>query len=229
MNVKRKHVGKRKVDVIAQAIKENGTAQRITVKKYPKSIYKEEAYKAALDSDVIFSCVDRPHPRQILNLIAYANMIPVIDGGILVRTNKTNTKLIGADWKTHTVGYDRPCLECLDQFTASLANLDKEGKLDDSKYMEGADESIRRLVSNENVFAFSMNLASLEILQLLSLIVLPEYLAKTQQQFYHFTTRDFEKEATEKCKEKCFYKAMTGLGDNTGVIMYELVKYELEV
>jgi len=229
MNVKKKHVGKRKVDVIAQAMKENGTAQRITVKKYPFSIYKEEAFKAALDCDVIFSCVDRPHPRQILNLIAYAYMIPVVDGGILVRTNKTNTKLVGADWKIQTVGYERPCLECLEQFTSTLANLDKEGKLDDPKYMEGADESIRRLVSNENVFAFSMNVASLEVLQLLSLIVLPEYLAKTNQQFYHFTTREFEKEPKSECNDNCFYKAMTGLGDNTAVIMYEQIGHEEEV
>ncbi len=225
MNVKRKHVGKRKVDVIAQAIKENGTAQRILVKKYPFSIFKEVAFKAALDSDLILSCVDRPHPRQILNLIAYSYMIPVIDGGILVRTNKTNTKLVGADWKIQTVGYERPCLECLGQFTSSLANLDKEGKLDDPKYMEGADESIRRLVSNENVFGFSMNVASLEILQLLSLIVLPEYLAKTSQQFYHFTTREFEKEPQSKCNKNCFYEAMTGFGDNTGVIVYEQIDH----
>lgn len=221
MNVKKRHVGKRKVDVIAEAIKENGTAQRISVQKFPYSIYNETAFKAALDSDAIFSCVDRPHPRQILNFISYAHLIPVIDGGILVRTNKTNIRLIGADWKIQTVGYDRPCLECLEQFTSSVANLDKEGKLDDPKYMEGADESLRKLVSNENVFAFSMNVASLEVLQLLSLLVLPEYLAKINQQFYHFTTHEFENDSVESCNENCFYTAMLGLGDNTNVIMYE--------
>jgi molybdopterin/thiamine biosynthesis adenylyltransferase len=220
MNVKKKHIGKRKVDVVAQAIKENGTAQKININKFPDSIYDEKAFKAALDCDVIFSCVDRPHPRQILNFIAYTYMIPVIDGGILVRTNKINTKLIGADWKVQTVGYDRPCLECLDQFTAPMAAADKEGLLDDPKYMEGADESLHRMKANENVFAFSLNVASLEVLQLISLLVLPEYLAKVKQQFYHFTLRDFEKEVPGECKDKCFYKAITAAGDNAGVIMY---------
>jgi molybdopterin/thiamine biosynthesis adenylyltransferase len=220
MNVKRKHVGKRKIDVIAQAIKENGTAQRINVRKFPDSIYDEEAFKAALDCDVLFSCVDRPHPRQILNFIAYAYMIPVIDGGILVRTNKSNTKLIGADWKVQTVGYDRPCLECLDQFTAPLAAVDKEGLLDDPSYMAGADESLHRMKANENVFAFSLNVASLEVLQLISLLALPEYLAKVKQQFYHFTLRDFEKNVPCECKDKCFYKAIIATGDNSGVIVY---------
>ncbi len=65
---------KERVDVIACSIKENGTAKRIYIKKVPQSIYVEEAFKGALDGDVIFSCVDRPHPRQILNFIAYAHM-----------------------------------------------------------------------------------------------------------------------------------------------------------
>jgi molybdopterin/thiamine biosynthesis adenylyltransferase len=220
MNVKKRHIGLFKVDVTAKAIKENGTAKRINVQAFRKSIYDREAFQASLDADVIFSCVDRPHPRQIMNFIAYAHMIPVIDGGIRVRTNKANTRLIGADWKIQTVGYQRPCLECLEQFTAPLANLDKEGLLDDSKYMEGADESIQKLVSGENVFAFSMNVASFEVLQLLSLIVLPEYQSKVKQQFYHLTTHDFEGSQLPECKPKCFYIGILGDGDNAGVKMY---------
>lgn len=220
MNVKKKDVGKRKIEVIARAIKENGTAQKITIRKFPYSIYDENAFKAAIDSDVIFSCVDRPHPRQILNFISYAYMIPVIDGGILVRTNRNNTRLVGADWKVQTVGYGRPCLECLDQFTAPTASLDKEGLLDDPAYMAGADKSLHRMIKNENVFAFSLNVASLEVLQLISLLVLPEYLSKVRQQFYHLTLHDFEKETLKECNDKCFYKAIIGTGDKSGIKIY---------
>ena len=73
------------------------------------------------------TAVDRPWPRQVLNFIAYAHLIPVIDGGILVRTNKRNTNITGADWKAQTVGYKRACLECLGQYKTNNAVLEKSG------------------------------------------------------------------------------------------------------
>ncbi|MCB9064116.1 MAG: ThiF family adenylyltransferase [Chitinophagales bacterium] len=221
MNISDKDIGKNKVDVIAKAIKCYATADNVKVNKVPLSIYEEDAYRMALDCDVLFCCVDRPHPRQILNFIAYAHSIPVIDGGILVRTNKKNTRLIGADWKIQTVGYNRPCLHCLGQFTEDHARLDKEGFFDDPSYMAGADDALKRMDAHENVFAFSMNVASLEVLQLLSLLTLPEHLAKCEQQFYHFTLRGFETDVLRQCEENCFYCSLHGQGDNTGIQPYK--------
>ena len=220
MNVREKDIGKNKVDVIAREIRHSGTATNVKVDAVPLSIYDEDAYRMALDCDVLFSCVDRPHPRQILNFIAYAHCIPVIDGGILVRTNRKNTRLVGADWKIQTVGYNRPCLHCLGQFSEEHARLDKEGYFDDPSYMAGADESLKRMDAHENVFVFSMNVASLEVLQLISLLVLPEYIARCEQQFYHFALRNFEDEIIKKCEEECFYSSLIAKGDSTGIQPY---------
>lgn len=221
VNVSFKDVGKRKVDVIRNAIKRNAAADNAKIDAVPLSIYEEDAYRKALDCDVLFCCVDRPHPRQILNFIAYAHSIPVIDGGILVRTNKLNTRLVGADWKVQTIGYNRPCLHCLGQFTDDHARLDKEGYFDDPSYMAGADEALKRMDAHENVFAFSMNTASLEVLQLISLITLPEHLARCEQQFYHFTLRSFEDDVLKKCENDCFYSSLVAKGNNTGMQPYK--------
>ena len=101
---------------IADGIRRSSTAPHIKIRCCEYSICEKEGFETALSSDVLFSRVDRPWPRQIPNFIAYAHLIPVIDGGIFVRANKKNTNIAGADWKVQTVGYKRACLECLGQY-----------------------------------------------------------------------------------------------------------------
>lgn len=61
---------------------------------------------------MLISCVDRPWPRWILNMIAYAHLVPVIDGDILARVTPDGRPL-HIDWRIHTVGPGRACLLCL--------------------------------------------------------------------------------------------------------------------
>ena len=115
-NVFKEDIGRAKVLAVADGIRKSATAPKIKINSCEYSICEKQGFETALDCDIIFSCVDIPWPRQVLNFIAYAHLIPVIDGGILVRTNKRNTNIIGADWKAQTVGYKRACLECLGQY-----------------------------------------------------------------------------------------------------------------
>ncbi len=215
----RDDVGRAKVFAMKDAISRAATSPSLDVQCVEYSICEERGFTASLDCDVLFSCVDRPWPRQVINFISYGHLIPAIDGGILVRSNKNNTRLIGADWKVHTVGYGRPCLECLGQYKTSNAILEKDGKLDDPGYLQGLDRSQFQEV-HENVFPFSSNVASLEVLQLLSLTVAPSGLSNIGQQTVHFVTGELERDKSHKCDANCFFPSVQGKGDSAGIEVF---------
>lgn len=218
-NVFKDDIGRAKVYVIADAIRRSATAPNVDIDTCEYSVCEKQGYEKALNCDIIFSCVDRPWPRQVLNFIAYGHLIPVIDGGILVRTNKRNTNIVGADWKAQTVGYGRACLECLGQYKAENAALEMTGKLDDPEYIKGLDHATF-LDAHENVFAFSSHLASMEVLQMLTLFIAPSGINDVGQQMHHFIIGIQETDYNKTCHENCFFQDVVGKGDLSGVIVY---------
>ncbi|MBN9180125.1 MAG: hypothetical protein J0J00_06175, partial [Microbacterium sp.] len=212
-------IGRAKVLAVTDGIRKSATAPKIKITTCEYSICEKPGYNTALDCDILFSCVDRPWPRQVLNFISYAHLIPVIDGGILVRTNKRNTNIIGADWKAQTVGYKRACLECLGQYKTENAVLEISGKLDDPDYIKGLDKS-KFLDAHENVFAFSSHLASMEVLQMLTLFIAPSGVSDVGQQLYHFVLGSMDVDSNKECHENCFFQSVIGKGDFANVTVY---------
>jgi hypothetical protein len=204
-------VGRAKVAISAKAIRRSATAAKFRVFADSVSVCQAEGYTRALDCDVLFSCVDRPWPRSVLNFIAYAHLIPVIDGGIRVgRTHKG--ELQGADWKAHIVGPGHRCLRCLGQYEPGFVAADQRGDLDDPQYLQSLpeDHPVRR---NENVFGFSTALASLEFLQLLMLVVGPLGVGSPGAQNYHLLTGLLDLTRTP-CERDCIFPKLCGVGDS---------------
>lgn len=214
-NAFKEDIGKAKVEAISNGIRRSATSPNLNIEAVDFSICEKEGFLKALNCDLLFCCVDRPWPRQVLNYIAYSHMIPVIDGGIKVRTNNKNTKIIGSDWKVQTVGYKLPCLQCIGQYKTEDAKLEREGYLDDPSYIEGL-ENQNNFNAHENVFVFSSHLASMEVLQMLSMFISPSGIADLGQQTYHFTTGHLDKE-TKSCHQNCFFQSTIGQGDSTKI------------
>jgi hypothetical protein len=205
-----------KVKTLARALKRSATAANFTVDALEWSIVEEEGFRAALDCDILFSCVDnRPWSRCALNLIAYAHLIPVVDGGIFIQTTKSG-RLKHAYWRAHVAAPTRPCLECLGQYRAELVAMDRDGLLDNPGYISGlpVDDLLRR---NENVFAISTSAASLEILQFLSMIVSPLGISNVGAQLYHFETGRLDIDNVLMCRDGCFFQNNMARGDLSGV------------
>jgi molybdopterin-synthase adenylyltransferase len=58
-------IGALKVDIAKERILESANASKVEIITVPYSIAEEEGYRAALDCDILFNCVDRPRPRHI--------------------------------------------------------------------------------------------------------------------------------------------------------------------
>ncbi len=211
----RADIGKLKVNIMAGHLSARATADAFRVEPIIAAVYEEEGFRAALDCDVLFACVDRPWGRYILNLIAYAHLIPVIDGGIAVRRNR-HEKLAAADWRAHTATVGRPCLQCLGQYDPGLVQTEREGRLDDPTYIAGLPKD-HPLKARENVFAFSMSCASMQMLQMLALTVAPLGQSNPGAQLYHFVGNITEPSIYVTCHPECQFPRISGLGDDCGI------------
>lgn len=60
------------------------TSRRPVLQPVPLSIRTERTYRLAADADIIICCVDNAEVREVLNHLAYANCLPVINGEVLV-------------------------------------------------------------------------------------------------------------------------------------------------
>lgn len=205
-------IGRLKVNVAAEQLRDHATADNVDIRVHPHSVTREFGLKAALDCDVLFSCVDRPWARQVLNMLAYAHHIPVVDGGILVRVKPTG-QLRGAEWRAHVAVAGRSCLECLGQYDPANVTLERQGLLDDPIYIQRlpTDHVLRQ---NENVFGFALAAAGMMVAQFLSLVVQPVGIANPGSQTYHFATGMMDSELEGSCHSDCYFVEHMGTGDN---------------
>ena len=207
-------IEERKVSLSARSCIRSATMPSFAYKPVPMGIHELTAYREALDCDVLFSCVDRPWPRSILNHLSYANLIPVIDGGIGV-FRKPDGSLRSAEWGVFVVGPGRKCLECSEQYNSGHVALEMAGDLDDPTYIESLPED-SPLKQGENVFAFSMALAAAEVLKLIQLVEAPAGMTAPMSERMIYPSGTLAIDRIGRCSPNCEIPRLTALGENAG-------------
>ena len=202
-------VGRLKVELAADGLRRSATAARLRIEAIAGWIQQEGSYRAVLDCDVLFSCVDRPLPKDLLNHIAYAHCIPVVFGGVFVDTKRDGT-LGQAAWSVVRSGPGRRCLRCDGQYTTSDVVLERDGSLDDPSY-------VARLAggrpTNQNVFPFSANLASLMTLEMLRMVIGASWWPEPGDKLHYSYVPGTVHAVAEPCRDHCEVMARTALGD----------------
>lgn len=207
----KRDVGKLKVEFYKQILERNSPLQ-MKVVAVPYGVMEEKGLLHALDCDILFSCVDKPWARFILDCISSAHMIPVIDGGIDAGLNSKRTNVGHARWKSLLIGPERMCMSCFGQYSREDVALEQSGLLADTKYIKNLppDHFVNR---GENVFSYSIGLASMEMHQFLSFILRPNG-AYYGPKEYDFVTGNIDSDFDFTCKENCDIKELLAKGDS---------------
>ena len=173
------------------------------------SICEPEGFGIALDHDLIFSCVDRPWPRAVLNAMAYSDLIPVIDGGIALDAFEDGT-MRNATWRSHVIRPQRPCMACNRQLDLGLVMLDKEGLLDDPRYIRGAES--HAALPRQNVAPLAANVSATLLAQYTSYCASPGGLGDPGPLQYWLSTHHLEVR-DDQTKPHCAIEAAEAVGD----------------
>lgn len=197
-----------KAEVARRLVAAAATAESSTVSTHELSVCEPDGLAEALDYDLIFSCVDRPWARAVLNTIAYTDLIPVIDGGIHIDPFEDDG-MRNATWRSHVIRPGRPCLSCNKQLDLALVPLDREGLLDDPEYIRGAGiEGPAR----QNVATLSVSVVAGLLAQFVSLVAAPGCLGEPGPLQYVLSTHSLD-HRDDVTQPNCYFERATAAGD----------------
>ena len=196
------HVARREAEAAA-------TAVRASIEVSDHSICEPEGLQLALDHDLIFSCVDRPWPRAVLNSLAYSDLIPVIDGGIAIDTFDDGT-MRNATWRSHVIRPGRPCMYCNRQIAPSSVVLDRQGLFGHPSYIAGTDQA--QEPTSQNVAPLSISVAASLLALYVSFSVGPAGFGEPGPLQYALSTHHLER-LGYNAKPHCPTESDDGAGD----------------
>ena len=185
------------------------TAEKARIEVSDLSICEPEGLQLALDHDLIFSCVDRPWPRAVLNALAYSDLIPVIDGGIGIDTFDDG-RMRNATWRSHVVRPMRPCMSCNRQLDLGQVPLNRQGLLEDPKYIAGSGRS--DVPTNQNVAPLSVSVPASLLAQYVSFSVAPAGLGDAGPFRYALSAHYLER-LDHTTRPHCPAESAEGVGD----------------
>lgn len=212
-----------KAEVARRLVLENATAADLDLRIWDHSVCEPDGARHALDFDLIFCCVDRPWPRAVLNLLAYSDLVPVIDGGIAVDVRPDDDGMRNATWRSHVIRPGRPCLVCNDQLEPAELATDVAGLLDDPAYVQAPGDV--GAGAGQNAAVLSISVAAALLAQYVSFNVAPGGIGEPGPLQYVLSTHTLERLPVVS-RPNCLYEVATALGNARPVLTGRHTKAE---
>jgi molybdopterin/thiamine biosynthesis adenylyltransferase len=197
-----------KTYVALRAMRAAATAATPVLTGFDLSICEPQGQRSALDYDVIFSCVDRPWARAVLNQLAFCDLIPVVDGGLAIQPFP-DRGMRNATSRTHVITPGRPCLQCNGQINGAQVARDRAGLFDDPAYIHAAG---LKAPSRENVSLLAPAVTASMLGQFVSLVVAPGGVGVPDPLRFSLSTHTTEHMSVETLAG-CGYEQAIGHGD----------------
>lgn len=204
------HLKRPKIHVARREATAAATSRNFRIQASDRSVCEPEGQQLALDHDLIFSCVDRPWPRAVLNSLAYSDLIPVIDGGIAIDAFDSG-EMRNATWRSHVIRPGRSCMSCNRQLDLGSVALEQHGLLDDPEYINGMPQA--RKPANPNVAPLSVNVVASLFAQYVSFSIAPCGFGDPGPTQYVLSTHHHERRG-DTTSPHCPIEAAEVVGDN---------------
>jgi hypothetical protein len=212
-----------KVLVAERLARASATAPQFSASAIVGSIVEVQSIPDLLDCDLILNGADSPWGRQVLDHLAFAHLIPVVQGGTQLNGDPTTGRLLSGKAEVSATGPGNPCSECAGVYTRGEVTEAQEdpnarGRRRYVSLSGGVQSALVPPRPDElrapSVIAFNALVAGLMQLRLLAIALgtTPEALVGAQR--YHVLEGGMDWAVTKTCKQNCPRPSTTALGDD---------------
>ncbi len=202
-----------KVHVAERLARMSATCPEFDVVAVRGSVVEAETIPYLLDCDIILNAADSPWARQVLDHIAFAHLIPVVDGGTLLVGDVESGNLVAGKSQVSTSIPHEQCLACAGSYTLDGVTEAQEAPelRGERGYVEGADDGP---VREPSVISFNAIVAGLMQLRLQAIAVgtTPETSCGAQQ--YHPQQGVLHWKFGRACNDGCRPSSVIARGDS---------------
>ncbi|HEY4885764.1 MAG TPA: ThiF family adenylyltransferase [Myxococcales bacterium] len=204
-----------KADLYAELARKSATATGFRADAHIASVVEPDGLTPLLDCDFIFCCADSAFARQVLDHVAYAHLIPVVDGGTTLRGDPKTRVFVAGKSQISVASPGLPCLECQGAYTQAEAT-DARERAEARRYAQfGVD-----IADNEpedlrapSVIGHNALVAALMQLRLLAIVLGTTPDTRKYTQRYYAERGTMSRVALDSCKVDCTKPAIVGMGN----------------